>query len=112
MNSFLLALLLSPIIDAPWLLANMYYIKDPFYTGGGTSRLWAAIPVYIAIAYLITKASSATEAFYTGAAAYAIYDFTVLAFRSELRLSTAVMDTLWGGTLFALTYLAVKRIQG
>ena len=67
--------------------------------------------MYIAIAYLITKASSVTEAFSFGAASYAIYDFTVLAFRSELRLSTAVMDTVWGGTLFALTYLAVQRFR-
>lgn len=112
MNSFVLALLLSPIIDAPWLLTNMYLIKDPFYTSGGKARLWAAIPVYIAIAYLIATASSAKDAFYKGVASYAIYDFTVLALRQELRLSTAIMDTLWGGILFWATWHAVKFIQG
>lgn len=89
----------------------MTIIKDPFYSTNQT-RLWAAIPVYIAIAWLITNASSAQEAFYTGAASYAIYDFTVLAFRPELRLFTAIMDTLWGGFLFWATWSVAKRIQG
>ena len=111
MNNFLLALVLSPLVDLPWLLTNMYIIKDPFYTSSSSARLWAAIPVYVAIAYLITNAASATEAFYTGAAAYAIYDFTVLAFRPELRLSTALMDTLWGGFLFWATYKLIKKIN-
>lgn len=114
-------MVLAIVIDAPWLITNMYVIKDPFYhrssddthhfyTSGGKSRIWAAIPVYIAIAYLILNASSATEAFYTGMASYAIYDFTVLAFRPELRLTTAIMDSLWGGFLFWATWHAVKLI--
>ncbi len=103
------AALLAAVIDIPWLLTNMYIIKDPFYITGGQTRLWAAIPVYIAIAFLITKASSAKEAFGFGAASYAIYDFTVLALRPELRLSTAIMDTLWGGFLFWATWTVLHR---
>ena len=109
-HTFLLTMILAVLIDAPWLLTNMYVIRDPFYTSGGQTRIWAAIPVYVAIAYLILNASSATEAFYTGMASYAIYDFTVLAFRPELRFTTAIMDSLWGGFLFWATWHAVKLI--
>jgi len=45
-------------------------------------RLWAAIPVYVAIGYLVHRtdsAMSASKAFWTGLAAYVVYDFTQVA---------------------------------
>jgi uncharacterized membrane protein len=39
-----------------------------------------------------------------GAAVYAVYDFTNLAILKDYKVQFAVMDTLWGGTLFALAH--------
>jgi uncharacterized membrane protein len=45
-----------------------------------------------------------------GAAVYAVYDFTNLAMFKNYTLSFALMDTLWGGALFALVRYALNRI--
>ena len=86
-------------------------LKDPFYHGGGQLRLWAALVVYIALAYLLLQTKSAKEAFWTGVTVYAVYDFTLLAVFSKFPLTTALADTLWGGILFYLSYMGVKYIQ-
>lgn len=98
-------------VDTPWLAFNTYVLKDPFYQGGGQLRLWAAVVVYVALAYLLLKTKSANEAFLTGAATYAVYDFTLMTVFSKFSLTTALADTLWGGILFYLSFMGVKFIQ-
>jgi uncharacterized membrane protein len=49
------------------------------------------------------------DAFLTGAAVYAVYDFTVMAVFKDYPLYLALGDTLWGGILFTgVRYLADK----
>jgi uncharacterized membrane protein len=57
------------------------------------------------------KQTNVKDAFLTGAATYAVYDFTVLAVRNDFRWSSAVLDTLWGGVLFAATFTVLKKID-
>lgn len=107
----LITIVVLAIVDIPWLAFNSYVLKDPFYHGGGQLRLWAALVVYIALAFLLLKAKSAKEAFAIGMATYAVYDFTLLAVFSKFSLTTALSDTLWGGILFYLSYMGVKFVQ-
>jgi uncharacterized membrane protein len=78
----------------------------------------AAAIVYLALAYLLTRpyVDSATTAFGIGAATYAVYDFTNLATLKNYSVQFAIMDTLWGGTLFALAHFIyttlVARLEG
>ena len=62
---------------------------------------WPAIPVYLAIAYLMIEVTTDKNAFFVGAATYAIYDFTNLAMFKNYSPYFAVADSLWGGILFA-----------
>ncbi len=110
LGKFLLTMVVMALIDAPWLLFTTKVIRDPFYTSGGGMKLWAAVIVYIALAYLLLRQTNIKDAFFTGAATYAVYDFTVLAVRDDFRPSSAVLDTLWGGVLFGLTFLAIKNV--
>ena len=110
-KDFFIAIVVLAILDIPWLSFNMFVLKDPFYQGGGPVRLWAAVIVYMALAYLLLKTKSANEAFWTGVAAYAVYDFTLMTVFSKFSLTTALADTLWGGILFYLSYRGVKFIQ-
>lgn len=73
-------------------------------------RLAAAIPVYLALGYLLTFAGSASQAAMLGAATYAVYDFTNYATLRDYTLTFALIDTAWGGTLFALTYKAAQAL--
>ncbi len=74
-------------------------------------RYWAAIPVYLALAYLITLADSPMKAAAIGGATYAVYDFTNLATIKRYKLQFALMDTLWGATLFGLTFAAARYFK-
>lgn len=67
-------------------------------------RYVAAIPVYIALAYLLSFASNWKQAAAIGGATYAVYDFTNYATIKNYTLSFALQDTAWGATLFAIVY--------
>ncbi len=69
-----------------------------------------AIVVYIALAYLLLLQKSMEAAFLSGAAVYAVYDFTNLTVFKDYTLGFAIADTLWGGVLFSLAYFIVRRI--
>lgn len=109
-----LAILLF-LVDIPWL----WYISGPFgetvkqIQGGKpmVSRMFFAIPVYFALAYLLTLANDWKQAFLIGLCTYVVYDFTNLATLQHYGFQLAVMDGLWGGTLFAITYYLAKRFK-
>lgn len=100
--------LLSLILDLPWL-----YIQSPFVQDlirdiqadrSMNVRLWGAIPVYLAIGYLVSQIHSAPRAFLAGVATYAIYDFTQLLTFDKYPLWFAMADSLWGGILLAIVW--------
>lgn len=65
-------------------------------------RMEAAPPVYLALAYLIQQTRSNTDAFFTGLAVYAVYDFTNYATLTNYDLMFGVSDSIWGGVLFTI----------
>jgi uncharacterized membrane protein len=106
----LLAPFLLIALDIPWLWATSQGPKGSLamfekIQGAPVSfSLWPAVIVYIALAYLLLQQVSVQGAFLNGAAVYAVYDFTNLAILKDYKVQFAVMDTLWGGTLFALAH--------
>lgn len=115
MQKFLLALLILPLIDAPWLFYQFKTSLGMFSTiqGGAPikTRLWPAVVVYIALAYLLLKQRSALEAGLSGAAVYAVYDFTNLTLFKDYTVQFALMDTAWGGILFAAAYSILEMLS-
>jgi len=53
--------------------------------------------------FILQKRRSVFDAFLLGIVIYGVYETTTLALLRNWRLSTVVIDTLWGGILFALT---------
>jgi uncharacterized membrane protein len=53
--------------------------------------------------FIIRKNKPVQEAFLLGLVVYGVYETTTIALLKNWRWSTAVIDTLWGGVLFALT---------
>ena len=66
--------------------------------------------IAVAITYVLRKHMEPKDAFLFGLVIYAVYEFTNLATFSKWSLYLSVIDTLWGGTLFGLTTLIVKRL--
>ncbi len=96
------------LIDLPWLglIGGQYNAIIKMIQGGSDVRMrpLAGIVVYPALAYLALQTSDMKNAFLTGLAVYAVYDFTVLAAFNKYPFYIAVADTLWGGLLFAAVY--------
>ena len=100
--------LLTAVIDLPWL-----YIQGPVVGDlvrdiqadrSMNVRLWGAVPVYLALGYLISEIHSAPRAFLAGMATYAVYDFTQIVTFDKYPLWFALADSTWGGVLVALTW--------
>ena len=106
----LLSCIIIIIIDIPWLYIqsgrSQKIVKD--ISGSFQLRLWAALPVYIALAYLLLQQTSLMGAFLSGLAVYAVYDFTTLALFKKYPLSFALIDTLWGGVVMSIAYLILN----
>ena len=115
MNANTRLLLISVILfllDLPWLsLINKDYSETVKKIQGGSEvrmRPLAGIIVYPALAFLSLKTKSLKDAFFTGIAVYAVYDFTVFAAFKEYPLWIAVADTLWGGILFTAIHYIIN----
>jgi uncharacterized membrane protein len=106
------AAVLLVLFDLPWLMVSGPYVKAMIQRIQGSALQFSYLPavvVYIAMAYLLLKTETPLEAFYTGAATYAVYDFTNLATLKNYDFSFAVVDTLWGGILFAMVRFVLNR---
>jgi len=79
-------------------------------------NLLGAIICYIflitGINYFIIKPNrSITDAFLFGLVIYAVYETTNVALFTKWSWLTVIMDSLWGGVLFALTTYIVGKIK-
>lgn len=99
---------LTLIIDLPWLYiqgpAVQDLVRDIQADRSMNVRLWGAVPVYLAIGYLLTQIHSAPRAFLAGMCTYAVYDFTQIVTFDKYPLWFALADSLWGGLLMSLVW--------
>ena len=110
---FFTAAILLVVLDLPWLMVSGPYVQGMIQRIQGSPLRLAFLPaavVYMAMAYILLQTKTPLEAFYMGAATYAVYDFTNLATLKNYNISFAVVDTLWGGVLFALARFVLNRL--
>jgi uncharacterized membrane protein len=103
------------VCDLPWLYGlggpwAQSMIKKIQCGAPVEMRLEALPPIYLALAYLVTRAGSAVQAFLIGLCTYAVYDFTNYATMAKYELNFAVADSLWGGALFFIVYVAGQKL--
>jgi uncharacterized membrane protein len=61
--------------------------------------------------FIITKNKSIYDAFLLGIVIYAVYEFTNISLFKNWSILTAILDTTWGGILFASTTYLVYKIK-
>ena len=95
-----------------------YFLKQVQLVQGSPLKinLLASIICYIflitGINYFIIKPNrSIQDAFLLGLVIYAVYETTNLALFKNWSWLTVIIDSLWGGTLFALTAFIVQKIK-
>jgi len=101
-------------IDFPWLYfgSSMSGPMIKSIQGSDISLRWfPAFMVYVAVAYLVHLPKTNMEAFLLGLCVYGVYDGTNYASLKNYTLTFAVLDTLWGGTLFVLVHNALQYFK-
>jgi uncharacterized membrane protein len=99
------------LIDSTYLYLAKDFFKFQVKSIQGVSmtiRPYATILCYISLVFLLyyfilRERKSVKDAFLLGLGIYAVYETTNLAIFNRWLPITAVVDTLWGGILFALT---------
>jgi uncharacterized membrane protein len=67
--------------------------------------------VYLLYYFIINQNKKPFEAFILGFCVYGIFDFTNLTIFNNYKLIPALIDMLWGGTLFYIVTLVTYKIQ-
>ena len=100
----------------------LYFIKDYFNNQvkliqGSSIKInsYAMIICYIILIFginyfIIIPNRSILDAFLLGLIIYGVYEITNMALFSKWSWTTVLIDTLWGGILFALTTTIIKMI--
>jgi uncharacterized membrane protein len=84
--------------------------KSPLKMNYGATALTYIFMVTVLYYFIIKPNRKAMDAFYLGVGVYGIYELTNYATFSNWPLSLVLMDTLWGGILFASATCMVKYV--
>lgn len=118
MNQIIASSLILLSLDAVFLYASSSIFKAQVLAVQRTPlqiNLVGAIGCYILMIFglnyfILQERRSPFDAFLLGLVIYGVYETTSLAVLREWRLTTVLIDTLWGGVLFgATTYLTYKN---
>jgi uncharacterized membrane protein len=115
---FLVSAILFVVFDFIYLslIKNMFMKQITSVQGSAVKvDLLATILCYIFLIvginyFIIQPRKSVSDAFLLGLVIYAVYETTNKALFSKWSWITVIMDTLWGGVLFALTTGVTKLI--
>jgi len=119
MNQLIISVVLLLLLDSVFL----YTISDMFkkqvldvqgspmkinMIGGALCYLLLIFGLYY---FIIKPHRSVMDAFLLGIVVYGVYETTTYALLKNWRLQTVMMDTLWGGILFALTTYFTYKLR-
>jgi uncharacterized membrane protein len=105
------------ILDGIYLtLMKNYFNKQIKLVQGSPieMNIFATILCYLTLIfalnyYIIKPKMTPIDAFILGLVIYAVYEFTTNGLLKHWMWATVIMDTLWGGVLFALTTWIVRK---
>jgi uncharacterized membrane protein len=105
-------------LDSIYFYINKDFLSQQVLDVQGTPislNLFPAFLCYIALAFgvnyfILREKKSLLDAFLLGVVIYAVYETTNKASFKKWTYKIVVMDTLWGGILFVLTTLIMRKI--
>ena len=114
----LISAIIFVVLDSIYLnLIKDYFVKQINLVQGSPIKIdfLAILLCYIFLIFginyfIIQPNRSIQDAFILGIIIYGVYETTNKALLTKWSWLTVIMDTLWGGTLFALTTYIIKKI--
>lgn len=120
-SNLLKTILILPIIDFIYLTLISSYFKQQIKDVQGTESNFRIIPTILCYVALIVVLyvfiintdddNKILKAFILGLCIYAVYEMTNYALLDKWDIKTVVIDTLWGGVLFAITTFLITSIN-
>lgn len=119
MRKYLIGSIILLLADLLWINVIM---KKPYDTmirkiqkSGMKVNMVSALLAYLAMIIIlnyiiIRKNLSLKETFILAACVYAVYDFTAGAVFKEWNFQLAVLDVIWGGTVFTIAKYVVDKL--
>jgi uncharacterized membrane protein len=112
-KDFIKAYLILIIIDMIWLsIIGKYYsnMVEQIQHKKISIRFESALLVYVFLSFMLLQVNDYKEAFLFGLCIYGVVDFTNFAIFEKYSPQAAVIDTLWGGVLFAVSKYIFDRL--
>lgn len=78
------------------------------YLGAAICYVFLVIGLYY---FIIQPRKSVSDAFLFGLVVYGVYETTNYALLTNWSMFSVIIDTLWGGVLFALTTLIINKLK-
>ena len=118
MIKYLLSAIIFVILDGMYINLIKDYFNTQIKSVQGSDmkiNIIATGIVYIFLIFglnyfIIQKNKNVKDAFILGLVIYAVYEFTNLALLKNWKVTTALVDTLWGGLLFGSTTFFVNKL--
>jgi uncharacterized membrane protein len=106
------------LLDAFYIGSQYFYLSKLYSTiqnsplqinwvGGILCYIFLTFVLYY---FILSKKGKVVDAFLLGICIYGVYETTTYATFKKWPIKMVIMDTLWGGVLFALTTIIYKRI--
>lgn len=113
----IISLILLFAIDSIYLTFSKKYFSRQIQLVQHSSvkvNILSAVMCYIFLIFglnyfILEKGKSVLDAFLLGLVIYGVYETTNHAIFSKWNILTVIIDTLWGGILFALTTAIIKH---
>jgi len=108
------------VLDSIYLTSMKKYFDNQVKAVQGSGiqmNLLATVLCYISLVFglyyfIIREKKSLLQAFLLGLVIYTVYEFTTWALFKNWKVTTVILDSLWGATLFTLTTAIVYFIYG
>ena len=115
---FFVILIVLLVIDSLYLYSMKGFFDDQIVKVQGSSiklDIIAVILCYISLTFglhyfILRENKPLFDAFILGIIIYAVYETTTKSLLKNWNYSTVLIDTLWGGILFALTTFVLRKI--
>ena len=119
MRDILFTIVVMLVLDGVYLgLTNNFFNRMVEKVQGSpiTFKMSGAIPCYILLVlglnyFIIQKNKSLLDAFLLGILVYGVYETTNYTILNQWSKTAVILDTFWGGLLFALTTGIVYRLR-
>jgi len=119
LSSIVVASMTMIILDAIYLSAFSRFFNHQVSLVQGSDikfKILPAVLTYVSLVFglyyfIIRERKAVQDAFLLGLVIYSVFELTNITIFNKWKMSSVILDTLWGGVLFAITTWVTYRVH-